>query len=197
MTDSDKICQLQKYLGCSWRQLAQVLGFSSPQTFTDIAHGRRNISQNLTERLLAEYPQISRKWLTLGEGEMIVPVEERTANANVPDIRDFFPSVTDTILYTSSAMTEYPVGCTLFLKEINDKTCMMYGANYLIETPEFKAVRRVQKGDSDNTITLYATNGECYPDGRLINEPVNISLDSVSKAYAVLGYVLSTDGKLS
>ena len=98
---------------------------------------------------------------------------------------------TAAIRHTGDSMVEYPSGCVLAVREVTERHLLVPGRNYVVETSEFRVTKRVQRGSSPNKITLYSSNTETYPDGRLIHEPFEVELTDIRKIYSVLGYIVN------
>lgn len=102
---------------------------------------------------------------------------------------------TAAIRHVGDSMTEYPNGCVLAVREVNEKHLLVPGRNYVIETREYRVTKRVQHGTRENTIMLYSSNSDKYEDGRLIHEPFEIDLEDVLHIYSVLGYIVNQSGE--
>lgn len=102
---------------------------------------------------------------------------------------------TAAIRHVGDSMTEYPDGCVLAVREVQEKRLLVPGRNYVIETREYRVTKRVQRGSRENTIMLYSSNSEKYEDGRLIHEPFEINLEDVLHIYSVLGYIVNQSGE--
>lgn len=70
MTDKERIIELKKYTGLSFRALAEEIGLKSVQTIYDIKNGKHGISKDVAERIHAKYLNLSMSWLLTGEGSM-------------------------------------------------------------------------------------------------------------------------------
>lgn len=206
MTDKERIEELRRVTHLTWRALAQRLELNTPQTFTDIRSGRHGISKALAAKLLAAFPTLRQEWVMFGEGPM---TKDETADGlplydtnrglailtgEIPtknvEFGSFFPSATTALRYDSDEMREYPKGCILALRLISDTSLLVPGNNYLVETDEFAKVKRIQRGNTAETLMLYSSSTETYPDGRLVYEPFEIRRDSIRSIFAVLGYVV-------
>lgn len=108
----------------------------------------------------------------------------------------FGGSETAAIRHVGNSMVEYPDGCVLAVKQVNDIRLLVPGRNYVIETREYRVTKRVQRGNRPNTIMLYSTNTDKYEDGRLIHEPFEVELDDVVHIYSVLGYIVNQSGEI-
>ncbi len=106
------------------------------------------------------------------------------------DAGDWFHEATAAIRHYGDSMIEYPSGCILALKKVEDMRLILWGHNYVVETSEFRITKRLQKGTESNTIVAYSSNTATYPDGRQIHEPKVIPLDTIRSIWLVLGYVV-------
>lgn len=207
--DNNRIEILMRHLGMNARKLAMSVGVS-PQTIYDIQKGKHGISKDLAEKISAKYLNVSRLWLLTGEGEMLskgnrIPlydddvtiggVNGSMANVNDAarptewiDAGDWFPNATSAIHHYGDSMTEYPSGCILALKRVNNWSLLINGENYVIETDEFRITKQIQ--DDGDCIVAYSSNTETYPDGRLIHAPIGIPKESIRHLDLVLGCVI-------
>ena len=156
------------------------LGLKSPQVFYDIKSGKtQGLSRKLLEAIQEKLPDINSVWLLTGEGEMLktsdkkrIPLYDDDVTiggtnelaANVDDSArptewidagDWFPTATSAIHHYGESMVEYPSGCILALKRVNDPTLLINGENYVIETDEFRVTKQIQ--DDGDFITAYST----------------------------------------
>ncbi len=102
---------------------------------------------------------------------------------------------TAAIRHIGDSMVEYPSGCVLAVREVTERHLLVPGRNYVIETSEFRVTKRIQRGSTHDKITLYSSNPETYPDGRLVHEPFEVDLADVRKIYSVLGYIVNQSGE--
>ncbi len=203
MTDGERIDALQQKTGLSWKDLASKVGIASAQTFTDIRNGRHGISAKLANKITEAFPDIRKEWLLFESGTMthsemagMISLYDSAKDMNMerksPDkinVGSLFPKAEIAIRNASDSMVEYPLGCVLVLKRVNDESLLMPGSDYLVETDEFAVVRRVQKGKDDAHIALYSSNTSTYPDGKMVYEPFEIPMDSVKRIFSILGYI--------
>lgn len=105
------------------------------------------------------------------------------------DAGDWFHEAGAAIRHYGDSMVEYPSGCILALKKVEDLRLILWGRNYCIETTEFRITKRLQSGEGD-TIVAYSSNTDTYPDGRQIHEPKVIPMDSIRSVWLVLGCVI-------
>lgn len=101
---------------------------------------------------------------------------------------------TAAIRHYGDSMLEYPDGCVLVVREVTNKSLLVPGQNYVIETDEYRVTKRYQRGSTSNTITLYSSNEDRYSDGRLIHEPFDIEISDIRRIFSVLGYIVNQAG---
>jgi len=129
-----------------------------------------------------------------GNNEMVASTDGKSMPTDYIDAGDWFKDATAAIRHYGESMIEYPGGCVLALKEVQDRELVIPGLDYTIETSEYRVTKRLQKGKIDTHITAYSTNPETYPDGRLIHEPFDIPWRSINRISLVLGYVVKKNG---
>lgn len=206
-----RIDRLDKYLDykhLSDNKITKQLGLSIGTIGKSRKEGRE-LSDKVIEQILNFYKDLNRDWLLYGEGEMLtrkkIPlynddstiggVNEQIANVDDSarptewiDAGDWFPTATSAIHHYGDSMTEYPSGCILALKRVNDSRLLLNGENYVIETDEFRITKRIL--DDGEDIIAYSTNQETYPDGRLVHAPIRIPKDAIRHLDLVLGCVI-------
>ena len=171
-----------------------------------------SISTKTASKIALAYPELNMEWLLNGEGEMLktptkkqIPlydddvtiggmngsvanVDEQARPTEWIDAGDWFPNATSAMHHYGDSMTEYPSGCILALKRVNDPRLLINGENYVIETDEFRITKQIQ--DEGDYIVAYSSNRETYPDGHLIHSPIRIPKDSIRHLDLVLGCVI-------
>jgi hypothetical protein len=182
---------------------------------------RKSIQPDKIQRIALRYSDLNTGWLLTGEGEMLkesvenakklIPFyddavsiggineqEADTHSITTPseyiDAGDWFKDATAAIRHYGDSMVEYPSGCILALKEVQERQLIIWGRDYVIETEEYRITKRVQRGKNDEYIKAYSTNTETYPDGQLIHEPIDIAWENITKILLVLGYVVKKGG---
>jgi hypothetical protein len=106
------------------------------------------------------------------------------------DPGDWIKEATHAIRHYEDSMTEYPPGCVLAMKLVEEWQLVVWGRDYVIETNEYRVTKRVQRGENKDYINGYSSNTETYPDGRLIHEPLDIAWDDIGRIFLVLGHVV-------
>ncbi|MGM9747659.1 MAG: helix-turn-helix domain-containing protein [Candidatus Cryptobacteroides sp.] len=193
--------------GLSKVQIAERLGIV-PQQLNTVLNGKGGISDKFLDKF-ADVFQIneiylspikngdsSKKKIPLfddvttfgGYNDQVAEVEGHGHVAEWIDAGDWFPEATAAIRHYGDSMVEYPSGCILALKRVNDTRLILNGRNYVIETTEFRVTKQLQD-DGGEYIMAYSSNKETYPDGRLIHSPIRIPKDTIRHIDLVLGCV--------
>ena len=205
----DRFDEYMKYKHLTDNKVSVLIGLSNG-VIGKSRKERRDLSDRVVEQIEKFFPDLNPDWLKYGEGDMLlitkkkIPlyddptiggVNELAANVDDSarptewiDAGDWFPTATSAIHHYGESMVEYPSGCILALKRVNDPTLLINGENYVIETDEFRVTKQIQ--DDGDFITAYSTNRETYPDGRLIHAPFQIPKDRIRHLDLVLGCVI-------
>lgn len=110
------------------------------------------------------------------------------------DTGDWFNDATAAMRVQGDSMSpEYKSGSIVALKQIVDKRVIMYGEDYVVETDEFRVIKRIQRSDNPQCLLACSTNSEQWESGplkgRLIHEPFEIPKDAIRRMFLVLGEV--------
>jgi phage repressor protein C with HTH and peptisase S24 domain len=107
------------------------------------------------------------------------------------DAGDWFRDATAAMrVHGDSMYPEYKSGSIAALREVQNKRLVVYGQDYLIETTEYRVIKRLQKSDLPQNWLACSVNEEKYESsGRLIHEPFDVHIDDVKRLYQVLGNV--------
>lgn len=96
-------------------------------------------------------------------------------------------------VYDESMIPEYRPGSVVALKEVYDKRLIIPGEDYVIETPEYRVIKRLQKADDKTCWLACSVNQEIWEQGphkgKLIHEPFEIPIDLVRRIFLVLGEI--------
>jgi toxin-antitoxin system, antitoxin component, xre family len=200
-----KIRDLRKKIGVSQEELSKMLGVHI-RTVQNWEHGGvipaskhallRKMLEPSTHTPGASVGGANRKKIPLydtysvGGTSMIAPNDPVTAPTEWIDAGDWFIDATAAMHHYGDSMIEYPSGCILALKEINDKQLIIWGKNYVIETDEYRITKRLQRSKDPKYVIAYSTNEEKYQDGTLIHQPIDIPKSAIRRLALVLGYVV-------
>ena len=189
----------------SQEDLANYLGVSIPFV-SQIETGKRDIPEHQLSKLLLngmgwdiaalKLREETKKKIPLyndvdtigGNNGVVANVDDGARVTEWIDAGDWFPAATSAIHHYGDSMTEYPSGCVLVLKRVNDPRLLINGENYVIETDEFRVTKQIQ--DDGDCIVAYSTNKETYPDGRQIHSPFRIPKEAIRHLDLVLGCVI-------
>ena len=204
----DRFDEYMRYKHLNDNKVTTLLGLSNG-VIGKSRKERRDLSDRVVEQIEKSFPDLNPNWLRYGEGEMLlgkkIPLYDDDVTiggvngsvANVDDAArptewidagDWFPNATSAIHHYGDSMTEYPSGCILALKRVNNWSLLINGENYVIETDEFRITKQIQ--DDGDCIVAYSSNTETYPDGRLIHAPIRIPKESIRHLDLVLGCVI-------
>ena len=198
--------EFRKENGISQQDLAEYLGIGQGYV-SQMERGDRPVQKSMLERIKANPDWIvreegykegtARKRIPLyddvatigGKNGMVAEVDGTPRSAEWVDAGDWFPNATSAIHHYGDSMVEYPSGCILALKRVNDTRLIVNGGIYVIETDEFRITKQVQD-DGGDYIMAYSSNRETYPDGHLIHSPIRIPKESIRHLDLVLGCVV-------
>lgn len=128
---------------------------------------------------------------TIGGTLMSADISPVSTPTDYIDAGDWFKDVTAAIRHYGDSMVEYPNGCILALRKLNDKRSIVWGRNYVVETNEIRVTKRLQTClEDESCIMAYSTNEKTYKDGRLIHEPFKIYKDDIRQIFLVIGRVV-------
>lgn len=124
-----------------------------------------------------------------GNNDMVADTNEQGRMVEWIDAGDWFPGATAALYHYGDSMIEYPSGCILAVKRVNDPTLLISGRRYVIETTEYRITKRIVD-NGDDYIMAYSSNMETYPDGQLIHPPIKIRKSAIRHLDLVLGCVV-------
>ena len=201
-----ELAEYFKSIGITQEDIANRLGVSQ-QYVSALLSGKSAFGKKQAQRF-QEIWGIQSSWLLTGEGDMLAkrkiplydtptiggvnemaaPVDEAATPSEWIDAGDWSPTATSAIHHYGESMVEYPSGCILVLKRVNDPRLLINGEIYVVETSEYRITKQLQ--DDGDHITAYSTNRETYPDGRLIHAPIIIPKEDIRHLDLVLGCVI-------
>lgn len=209
------------YKGISIFQFEKKIGVRS--TIDKAVKTSSNLRGDILAKILMEFPDVNPDWLLTGKGGMLksdastdsnksndvlIPLYDGVVTASMieNDMRpqtqaveyvnagDWFRDATAAMrVHGDSMYPEYQSGGIVALKEVFNKRLIIYGQDYLIETSEYRVIKRLQKSNEKNSWLACSINQEIWESGelqgRLIHEPFDINLDDVIRVYQVVGSV--------
>lgn len=128
-------------------------------------------------------------------GTAVAANMEGSYPAEMVDAGDFFQDATAIMaVHGDSMLPDYKPGSLIAMKEVRNKRLVMFGQDYVIETSEYRVIKRLQRDLNDETCWLACSiNNEIWEQGpmqgRLIHEPFPVPVDEVIRMYLVLGQI--------
>lgn len=96
-------------------------------------------------------------------------------------------------VFDESMIPEYRPGSIVALKEVYDKRLIIPGEDYVVETTEYRVIKRLQRASDPTCWLACSVNQEIWEQGphkgRLIHEPFEIPIDLVRRVFLVLGEI--------
>lgn len=160
-----------RWAGMTTNQFGHHIGLNRSEPLYQIKAGQHGISQALAQRIIDKYPQLSKAWLILGEGDMFVselqrsiPFYEGDIFGGVEYLRSVEPRCHMNIpLFegcdfayrtTDEAMGEdVMVGTIVFLKQTGVEA-IISGGLYVVVCANYVLLRRVRVDDGEQGRTL-------------------------------------------
>lgn len=95
-------------------------------------------------------------------------------------------------VYGDSMEPKYNSGCFVPVKSVN-KDFLIYGQDYIIETSDYRVLKRLQKSKSKDCVLACSINQEVWEHGelagQLMHEPIEINISEIKSIYLVLGVI--------
>ncbi len=186
-----KQIQVAQYLGISRGHMSNSLkgDYSlGPKQISKLLQNKEGWDVSMFEKERKRIPLYDDDVTIGGVNGSMANVDDAARPTEWIDAGDWFPNATSAIHHYGDSMTEYPSGCILALKRVNNPSLLINGENYVIETDEFRITKQIQ--DDGDCIVAYSSNAETYPDGRLIHAPIRIPKESIRHLDLVLGCVI-------
>lgn len=154
-----------------------------------VAEPGSTYSKQLPNHLIPLYDGV----VTAGMQESAM-LESTSEPAEMIDAGDWFRDATAAMrVHGDSMHPEYRSGSIAALREVINKRLVVYGQDYLIETSEYRVIKRLQRSDQSESWLACSVNEERYvSSGRLIHEAFDVHIDDVLRLYQVLGSVKRT-----
>jgi transcriptional regulator with XRE-family HTH domain len=90
-------------------------------------------------------------------------------------------------VYGDSMWPKYPNGCMVTCREVKNRNLLLWGQVYVIETSEYRVIKRVQKGETREFIKADSDNTVKNAQGKEIHESMDVPLNEVRRMFLVLG----------
>lgn len=147
--------------------------------------GKSDLGSKALDKILSKYQDLSRVWLLTGEGQMFslpatssprspVPVYDIDVTCGLSETRTYsdmplegyidIPSISkDAIVVKTHGDSMLPTvhdGDYVAIRRIDTWDYIMFGNIYVVELPNYRAMKRIRKGSDDNHIILRSDNDD-------------------------------------
>lgn len=205
------------FIGVSQYKFYQITGITR-----GILQQNNGMSEENTARFLDYFKEVNPEWLITGKEPMLknqttndhseeyklIPLYDGVVTASMSkneltpqtepvemvNAGDWFRDATAAMrVYGDSMHPHYQSGSIVTMREVVNKRLISYGQDYLIETSEYRVLKKIQKSDNPKCWLLCSTNLETYEagelKGKLIHEPQDVLIDDVIRVYQILGSI--------
>lgn len=206
---ADNDADLAKKLGYSKSSFSQIINEKVPLStkfIETLCNANENINKVWITDLKGTMLKNTSNPLTNREDKKLIPLYDGVVTAGMQetaimdatqqpaemiDAGDWFRDATAAMrVHGDSMYPEYKSGSIAALREVKNKRLVVYGQDYLIETTEYRVIKRLQKSDIPQNWLACSVNEEKYESsGRLVHEPFDVHIDDVTRLYQVLGNV--------
>jgi hypothetical protein len=214
----NRIMEVVKYEAITITKLERKIG-ASKGVLSRAQKNNTDIQSKWISKIVENYPHFNSRWLLTGEGEMLATDNSTIQNliplydcvtiggqslvaemgashvTEIIDTGDWFRDANAAMrVYGESMMPEYKPGSIIALKEVCDKRLILFGQDYVIETSEYRVIKRIQRSTNPDSILACSCNNEIWESGplkgRLIHEPFEIPKNAILKVFIVLGSII-------
>ncbi|MEO6176979.1 MAG: S24 family peptidase [Flavobacterium circumlabens] len=206
---ADNDADLAKKLGYSKSSFSQIMNEKVPLSnkfIETLCNANENINKVWIVELKGSMLKSTSNLLSNREEKKLIPLYDGVVTAGMQetaimdatqlpaemiDAGDWFRDATAAMrVHGDSMYPEYKSGSIAALREVKNKRLVVYGQDYLIETSEYRVIKRLQKSELPQNWLACSVNEEKYESsGRLIHEPFDVHIDDVTRLYQVLGNV--------
>ena len=181
--------------------------------FASQLKNNKTIGVDKLENILNVYSDLNADWLLTGKGDMIrkeikikgipfydtevIAGRDLVVNMDVVsepvemiDAGDWFRDADGAMrVHGDSMQTKYPPGSIIAFKEVMDRELIIFGRDYVIETSEYRILKRLQKNITSAYVLACSYNEDKDAVGNLIHAPFEVPLNKISRLFSVLGKV--------
>lgn len=174
-----------------------------------IANIRKGIGENALERISNRFPDLNRVWLLTGEGDMLLNKEVHTSKddaatwvlllpvtAQGGSLNDFVVSAKENecekvispirgvdfaITVSGDSMApEYPNGCRIFIKKINERAFIEWGKVYVLDTCNGTVIKILVPAEREGYVKCVSINQDP------IFAPFEVAFEDIYGMYKVM-----------
>lgn len=218
----ERILQYLDYKDISKYECYQNTGITN-----GVLSQKGGISEDNILKFLSYYVDVDTEWLLTGKGKMLkadkeeanppkrklIPFYDAEAEAGTMvvssmdpvaepvewiDAGDWFQDADSAMrVHGDSMFPEYKSGNIVAMREVFNKELVVFGEDYVIQTSEYKVIKRLMQSENKGYWLACSVNDEVWEKGklagRLLYEPFEIFIDDVTKLYRVIGCVKRTE----
>lgn len=86
MLENERIEKIRKALNLNKKSFAEVLGYSTPQSYTNYINRNRSVSIKMLRALTAYNDEINIHWILTGKGEMFIDPDGNSRNSSTDNV---------------------------------------------------------------------------------------------------------------
>lgn len=86
MLENERIEEIRKALDLNKKSFAEVLGYSTPQSYTNYINRNQSVSIKMLRALTEYNDQINAHWILTGKGEMLINTEGNSRSSSTDNV---------------------------------------------------------------------------------------------------------------
>lgn len=205
MSVKERLILYLDYKKVSKSDFGRSIGVSSAY----VTSMRKSIDSEKLQSIAKNYPDLNIGWLMTGEGEMLKnesslpqPAEDLHVVPLLPisaqggTFNDFVTSIKENecekvvspvkgidmaVTVSGDSMApEYPNGCQVLIKRINEEAFIEWGKVYVLDTCNGTVIKEIHKGQNDEEIECFSIN----PDPKF--QPFSVKRNDIYGMYRVI-----------
>lgn len=200
MGDKERVEAVIKYLKTSVLGFARSLGYDRADKIYNILKDRNGISADVAKDITRNYNNIRYEWLLTGQGEMLkieddqelssIPYYDISISAGTVNFFKDYPELPHSKIqipfihgvdlampvYGDSMYPKIKNGDVVLLKEVHDKSVIMFGEIYLVITEDYRTLKYVRKGEAKEEVLLVSENDRYDPVSMPLNNILHLFL---------------------
>jgi phage repressor protein C with HTH and peptisase S24 domain len=132
--------------------------------------------------------------VTVGGTGVVAEMNGGSEPAEMIDAGDWFRDSTGAMrVHGESMYPKYQSGSIVVFKEVKNRNLIVFGEDYIIETSEYRIIKRIQKGQNKDSIIACSYNEESDKFGQPIHQSLEIDMKDIARIFRVLGCVIRNE----
>jgi phage repressor protein C with HTH and peptisase S24 domain len=132
--------------------------------------------------------------ITVGGTGVLAEMNGGSEPAEMIDAGDWFRDSTGAMrVHGESMYPKYQSGSIVVFKEVKNRNLIVFGEDYIIETSEYRIIKRIQKGQNKDSILACSYNEESDKFGQPIHQSLDIDMKDITRIFRVLGCVIRNE----